>query len=227
MKLLSRSAIATLGAAALTAGLAGHVSAAPLVSSVASLPNAAGYYATPSEGIASVSATFTIPSINCTDDNDFFDQFGLNVDSNLYSVVQVSCDGSGNASTGIGLEVDGGTPFFPSSPGFNPGDTVFASVFQTTSREEAEIHDVTNGANWYDYGANDGALSTAFIGVLNGESTPQFTTVAFTKCQINALYLVDESPTRYNEKSGRTTLITASKLSKPGDNFKLAFKNEA
>jgi hypothetical protein len=31
----------------------------------------------------------------------------------------------------------------------------------------------------------------------------------------------------YNEKTGRITLLTASKLGKIGDSFKLTFKNEA
>jgi hypothetical protein len=225
-RFLWRSMLAAAGATVLTVGLAGHVSAAPLVSSVASASNFAGYNAAPTEGIASVSATFTIPTINCADDNDYFDQFGIDVDQSLYSIVQVACDGSGNASYGAILQVDGGTPYEP-NPSVNRGDTVVVSVFQTTSREEAEIHDITDGTYWYDYGANDGALAGAFIGVLNNENTPQFTTVAFTKCQINGLYLNEEGPIQYNEKSGRTTLITAGRLSRPGDNFKLNFKNEA
>jgi hypothetical protein len=221
-RLSSRLALATLAATALTVGLAGHVSAATLV---ASSPFFAGYYAAPAEGIASVSATFNVPTINCADDNANTQYLGINVDNEGLSDVQATCDGGGTASYAFYLEWDGGTAY--TGAGVYPGDTVVVSIFQTTTRQEAELHNVTTGGYAFDYGPPTGALPWVYIGGINDEATPPFTTIAFTKCQINGLYLSEEGPTQYNEKFGNVTLVTASKLAKPGDNFKLTFKNEA
>jgi len=221
-RLLSRSALAALGATALTVGVAGHVSAAPLVATQSYF---AGYAEAPTDGIASASATFKVPAISCSDDNDYAQQLGVNVDNSLYAAIEAGCNGSGSASYNFFLEEGGGTPFTPT--GVSAGDTVVTVVFQTTSTQEADVEDLTTGARWYDYGPNTGTLSDAFIGGFNVGDTPPFGTVSFTKCQINGLYLDAESPTQYNQKIGGTTLVTASAIGKPGDTFKLTFKHEA
>jgi hypothetical protein len=220
-RFLSRSALAALGATALTVALAGQVSAAAAVSSQTTF---AGYTATPSGGIASASATFKVPTISCADDNPYLQEFGIDIDNAQYSTVLTSCDGAGNATYEFNLRTNGGGSF--TGPGVSPGDTMLASIWQTISTVETRLTDETTGVFWYDTASPSGGLSSASIGGVNLGDTPPFTKVAFSKCQVNALYLGYEGPTQYNQTSGSTTLVTASRLGSPGDSFKLTYKHE-
>jgi hypothetical protein len=68
---MHRTVLAALGAAGLIVSLASHVYAASPADKLA------GYEAAPSGGVASVSATFKVPTINCSDSNDFSQSWGV------------------------------------------------------------------------------------------------------------------------------------------------------
>jgi hypothetical protein len=225
---LARTALAAIGTVALTLGLAGHASAAGLASTSATF---AGYDATPSGGIASVSATFKVPTINCSDLNMNDEWWGVQVDTALSSDVYGYCDGAGNAI--YGFDVEAGFNIFPET-GVSPGDTVVTSAWQTATTGFAWVTDLTQGGEYYyaDDGAS-GTLSSAEIGGFNNDSpvpggaVPPFTTVKFTNCQVNGQYLGFVSPTQYDETVGTVTLVSTGKLASLGDTFKLTYKHES
>jgi hypothetical protein len=218
---VSLSALAAFGATALTVALAGQASAAPLV---ASSPYLAGYIATPGAGVASVSATFKVPTINCSDGNGYTQEWGIDVSSDtIFSAVAGICNGAGAATYAYIVLANDDEVI---EPGASPGDTVVTSGFETGTTTEADIHDLTNGTRYRENGSPVSALASVDIGGFNEGATPPFTTTAFSKCQVNGQYLADESPVQYNQKSGHVTLVTSSRIARPGDGFKLTFKNE-
>jgi hypothetical protein len=129
----------------------------------------------------------------------------------------------GAAISGIGVRVYGLTA---DDPGASPGDTVVVSAWQAASIVEAEVHDLTNHEYWYANASPAGSVQGAYIGDQNPDGgVSPFTTVTFTKCQINGDYLGFEAPIQYSEKTEKDTQISTGKVA-PGDTFKLTFKHE-
>ena len=222
----SRSALAALGAVGLLVGAAGHVSAA----SGGFAPYFAGYVAAPSAGIASASATFKVPTVNCSDGNSWSQSWGVFLEGDslapdAFAYVDAACDGTMDSDYYFALDAAGNGV---DDPGASPGDTVVVSAWQTTSIVEAEVHDLTNHDYWFANASPASPGEAAYFGDQNpdGGISP-FTTVTFTKCQINGDYLGFESPIQYSEKTGRDTQISTGKLGSPGDTFKLTFKHES
>jgi hypothetical protein len=217
---IGRSALAAVGVVAVMVAFAGHVSAA---TGALTASNFAGYGAEPGQGVVSASATFKIPTVSCSNDNSYSQELGTDFPSAVYSDVVLACNGAGIASYTVELYAADNTA---TDPGVSPGDTVVSSIFQTPTTDTAQIVDLTKAKEWSQQGNPFESISIAYIGGLNSSGTPPFTTTTFTKCQVDGIYLTDGSPVQYNEKSGRTTLVTAGKISKPGDTFKLTFRNE-
>ena len=72
-----------------------------------------------------------------------------------------SCDGSGGASYVVRLQSGRASV---TQPGVNPGDTLVSDVFYNgvTSIAEAEIRDLTNGANWHSEAAEPAPYSRPY-----------------------------------------------------------------
>jgi hypothetical protein len=186
----------------------------------------AGWSATPLHGLASASATFKIPTLNCSSSNGNQLYFGPFTNVDTWSTIRLSCSGTTPTysywlSTPAGL-VD--------EPGAAAGDVVVTSLFQTSSYTEAEIHDLTNGQYWV---AADDAGGTA-TGVSFGENEPYataaippFTPVTFSQVQVNGDYIGFESPTQYNLNRGSGTLVSSGALSDNGSSFKVTFKQSS
>jgi hypothetical protein len=186
----------------------------------------AGYQAATPDGLASASATFTIPTLNCSSD----------IDDPLYLGVTTSTDSS--AAT-IRLLCNGTTPTYtywvytPAGMIEEPataGDVVVASLFQTASWTEAEIHDLTNGQYWVGNTGSGGTGTGAVIGVNEPYSTvplPQITPTTFSSVQVNGDYLGFENPTQYNLERGSDKLFTSSALSSNGTQFTVTWKSSS
>jgi hypothetical protein len=202
-------------------------SAAVRASTATPQPYFAGYGNSESHGLASVSATFKIPTLNCSTGISTPEYIGA------YSGPSVPP----KAEAQITLACNGTTPTYTyhfstaagsfNEPGAAPGDTVVTSFYQTGSWTQAEIHDLTNGDNWY---ANTGAASTDFgyaVGVKEPNTTSpiaQFTPVTFTSVQVNGTYLGYDTPIQYNLVRGADTLATTSVVTPHGSAFNVTFR---
>jgi hypothetical protein len=117
-------------------GLAMAASIAMAVPAAASVSNSdygAGYFAEPSTGFASASATFTVPSISCTSAQSG-ESIGLQVEANDEGTVAI--DWAGDAV--VNVQCNDGTPSYSFDvsagstnfvePGVSAGDVVVASM---------------------------------------------------------------------------------------------------
>jgi hypothetical protein len=187
----------------------------------------AGYSVDTPHGLASVSATFTIPTLNCSSDIDDPIYFGPYTNtSSAFSTIRLLCNGTTPTytywlSTPAGLVEEGGAA---------AGDVVVTSLFQTATWTEAEIHDLTNGEYWV---ASDDAGGTGIDpGIGENEpyataSLPQFTPTTFSSVQVNGDYLGFENPSQYIINRGSGTLTTSSALSDNGSKFSVTFKKSS
>jgi hypothetical protein len=187
----------------------------------------AGYSVDTPHGLASVSATFTIPTLNCSSDIDDPIYFGPYTNtSSAFSTIRLLCDGTTPTytywlSTPAGLIDEAGAA---------AGDVVVTSLFQTASWTEAEIHDLTNGQYWV---ASDDAGGTGIDpGIGENEpyataSLPPFTPTTFSAVQVNGDYLGFESPSKYVLNRGSGALTTSSALSDNGSKFTVTFQKSS
>jgi hypothetical protein len=189
----------------------------------------AGYYTHTSSGLASASATLRIPNISCASSGDNED-----VGFGVFGVVSnSSLDSQADAQVGC---ANGGTFYFLAAYSSgngntivaNPGDLVVASLYENGSTTVATIHDVTSGKTvthsgsaGFDTAVNTGAYNYYYPG-----NIPTFTSVAFSKCQVNGDYLVYGSPAQFNmHPTHEREQIAAGTIASSGDAFKLIFKN--
>jgi Peptidase A4 family len=225
---------ATLGALAASAGFAGAASASPAQALNGDAQFDAGYGLTPSNGVASVSTTFKVPTITCLTGGGPGQSFGVwGFDTQTAYVaeaaVQTYCVGS--------------TPIYNfyilanstnvTEGGVFPGDTVVASFYETPGWTEATVHDLTQNVTWAQAWEPDSSYlpaSTIWIGTDsipgNGYVAP-FGSVKFTQTQVNGDYLGYENPSGYNWTRFLTNntvrvLVSASTIT-AGDNFTLTF----
>jgi hypothetical protein len=198
----------------------------------------AGYSTSPNAGYASTSATFTIPKLSCTSgteplDVGVSDQDPTGTAARAMSAINLACNGS-NAVYKYMVAIGAQVVF---ERGAKAGDTVVASMFQTGSVEEAEIHDLTNGQYWY---ADSSPLpdSIASIGTFRADecirggacANPDFGVVTFSDVLVNGDYLSFEAPGQFDQEGTNTFhqtvyLTKTSSIEGPGDAFSLTFKN--
>lgn len=196
-----------------------------------SSPYLAGYQVTPGGGLASASATFTVPAVSCTpaDIANGADEWnGVYTDTlYAYAFVLAYCTSSGPA---YAYEVSTLAGYFI-EPGAAAGDVVVTSLFQSGGATWAEIHDLTNGMYWYASNTVNQGDTVVDIGTYNevqyGRSVPTFTKVKFTNTTVNGDYLGFDSPTQFNALNGGSLLIQTGKLttSGTGSSFSVTFKH--
>lgn len=197
----------------------------------------AGYwlYPTAANGLASVSATFTMPSFSCVHSGDqewllpgiwvfssgtLTEQVDVNFNCNTGSVLQA----------GFACLTDGcGTSLSPAV-----GDKMIASLAYTPTATVATLKDVTQGTKSQFAGAarsNDDVVLVGDVGpdwFFGGIVTkvPQFAPVKFSQVQFNGEYLVDGPfPTQYNLKTGTALQITTTQIQTDGESFTTKFKH--
>jgi hypothetical protein len=218
-------AASTAASASGTEGVVATGSLTPADASASSV--AAGFYAMPTQGFASASATFVVPTATCT----------LNGTGQFIGVVDADpASGSPAAGTIAGISVDcndttakytsevfiGGNSQTPAA--VKPGDTVVASLFQTASTEVATVSDLTSNKT-FDTSGSPVPDSAVLIGADSTVPTEKFTKVTFAKVQVNGQYLSMVPRTQYDLLNGAKTLIKASAIASPGDSFSLTVKH--
>jgi hypothetical protein len=191
----------------------------------------AGYQATPPGGVASASATFTVPKATCTTKDDHDDaQFDLGLDTTdfkVWSYFNVSCGASG-----ISYSYFLGTPSGVTLEPAGAGDTVVTSVFESATATYAEVHDLTNHQYWLNSytstvestGVQIGSFN--FVGQ-NAEPIPTFSKATLSNATVNGDYLGFESPTEYNALDGGVTLVKSGHLATgaTGSTFPVTFEH--
>jgi hypothetical protein len=194
----------------------------------------AGYDVMPTRGLASASVTFTVPAATCTaaDQADLADVFeGVSttgtVTQQLTAGVRTMCSPSG-----MTLDADVATPAGNASKsGVSPGDTIVASMFQTSFNSWAEVHDLTNGSYW---SATDPAFVDATTVDIGSQSRagalPTFAKVAYANATVDGDYLGFNSVggvTQCNLVIGGVTLMKPGPLTTTagGTTFTVKFKN--
>jgi hypothetical protein len=229
---------AVAGAAAFVGATAGFTSiagaATPMVphahpDGVSAGTYLAGYQVTPSGGVASASATFTIPKFTCTkkDDTDGA-EFDLGVytdDFHAWSWINAAC-----GSSGVSYYYFLGSPSGQLIQPAKAGDTVVTSLSQSATTTYTKIHDLTNGQYWFDEGANTADETIVDVGSLNyfpSLPLPTFSKATLSNATVNGDYLGLESPTGYNALDGGVTLVKTGPLSTnaAGSSFAVTFEH--
>jgi hypothetical protein len=198
---------------------------------VATAGDFGGYTAEPSAGVASASVSFTIPSVTCPANlGTGFVEIGPATYS-AAAYIYVYCPGSGAAAQyDYDLTTPSGQEFRPA----NAGDAVVATIFETGTTTQAEIHDLTNGQYWFDNYTSDAGDSEVYIGAFTDTAiyeVPSFAPVTMSNVQINGDYLGFESPSQYNDSNPYTHHVviasSALKTAGGGSRFRLTFKNKS
>jgi hypothetical protein len=185
----------------------------------------AGYLATPANGLASASTTFVVPAATGCSNTYVGEDLLFGIISNSLSTfagIDESCNGDTEVYQYI-AQTPAGTIEEPATA----GDTVVASMFQTGSWTEAEVHDLTNGQYWVGTDHAAGTDETVGIGVLDFEGPPTITFDPATMSvdQVNGDYLGFESPEQLKlVDNSNHTLIASGSLASHGTSFKLTWK---
>ncbi len=204
----------------------------------------AGYRATPSGGLASANVTFTVPTISCTATDygreaaemaegvytDSLDGPGKQlVGSQIFALVQFSC--SSSRPHRLYAQPWMGTPAgsHREAEQVDPGDTIVASISQSSSATSAEIDDLTKGENWLVDGPDAGDTTIDIGSLTNAYShypIPTFKQFAFSDATVNGVDLSSVGATRHVEFNRGEPLIAASRLTTTGtgSTFSLKFK---
>jgi hypothetical protein len=208
----------------------------PVATTVPKTPYGAGYFVYPfSPNVGSVSATFTLPSITCQRQGDYewllpgiwvYDTSG-----NLTQQVDINLNCNNGALVMIDVICIAGVACDESLT-VSPGDRIVATLSETPSGTFGQIHNLTTGQIAKVSGPATTSDNVVFVGdegpsLSTVTRVPTFSTVPFSKVQINGYYLSDSpSPTRYNlATTGTTTQITTSPIEGDGDHFVTTFKH--
>jgi hypothetical protein len=190
-----------------------------------SSPYLAGYQVTPTGGLASASATFTVPAVSCTA-ADIAN--GAEEWTGAYAFVYAYCTESGPAY-GYQLATESGDNV---ETGAAPGDVVVTSLFQSGGATWAEIHDLTNGMYWYANNSANQGDTVVDIGTFNndqyGSPVPTFKKIKFTNTTVNGDYLGFDNPAQVDAVNGDgRVLIQTGNLttSGTGSSFSVTFKH--
>jgi hypothetical protein len=225
-----------------TAGAQVHVSELPtprphIATTVPKTPDGAGYFVYPTlagQNVGSVSTTFTIPSITCQrhDDREW-----------LLPGIWVYSGGTLTQQVDINLNCNNGTLLMQDviciagadcdqSLTVSPGDRIIATLSETASGTYGQIHNLTTGQIASASGQATTSDDTVFVGdegpSLFGETwVPTFSSVPFSKVQINGYYLSDSPfPTRNNlATTNNTTQIKTTLIEGDGDHFVTMFNH--
>ncbi len=189
----------------------------------------AGYYAAPTDGLASGSATFVVPTVHCASGQVGYQEIGLfDIDpisifsyKGLQAGIQESCNGKTDSYGVLVLQNNGGIDL---DGVLKAGDTVVTTMFQTSSLEVAEVHDLTNGQFWNTSGETVSDSQISFGIFPDAQDVAPFSDATFSDVQINGDYLTFESPKAYNLVSGSERIIATSSIARPGDTFSLTYK---
>jgi hypothetical protein len=227
-----RAALIMVGAGSLVCGLAGTASAATASARPADASTSttvAGYYAVPSIGLTSASATFVVPKVKCkagqTGVGQFVGLFDANPTSDSPSALSVAAANifcsDGVATYEADAFLDGQSQILS---GPEPGNTLVVSIAQTASTELATVSDLTTDttATISHAPIPDSAISIGFDSTV---PTEKFSPVTFTKVQVNGQYLNMQPNTQYSLLSGAKTLDKTSAIASPGDSFSVTYEH--
>ena len=146
-----RGGALTVGAIAF-APSAGAAGLSPLVKPAAGSSSSAylgGYQATPSGGLASASTTFTMPKLTCTATQDNEGDailFGVYTDNfDVYAFATGAVLHGGHV---VHVRLLHARWRIHEPSAVAPGDVVVASLFESGSDAQGEIHDLTRGSHW-------------------------------------------------------------------------------
>ena len=195
----------------------------------------AGYFNYPSSasGLASVSATFVMPTFNCvssTDSEWLLPGIWVFAGGSLSEQVDVNfnCNNGSKLQEGIICLSNTGCD---TSLVVNPGDKIIASLAYTPTATVATLKNATTHLSMQLVG---GVITTDEV-VLVGEigpdlfgprNVPQFSNLHFSAVQINGQYLADGPfPTRYNLKTDTKVQIWTSPISGDGAQFTSVYKH--
>ncbi len=186
--------------------------------------NFAGYVDTPSGGLASASASFKIPRVNCTVTPDATVSEGVITSSlGTWALAQASCS-SGTPDYTFTV----GTPAGSASDlaGASPGDTVVTSMFQSGTSTSADIRDLTSSSHFFETDPTNVGDAGIGIGVYLTGPVASFATTTIRNAQVNGQYLGFQSPSREKDVS-TDKLVTSSALTTTagGTSFALTFKH--
>jgi hypothetical protein len=196
----------------------------------------AGYFAYPvdsGQGLASVSATFTVPSITCVHSADH-EWLLPGIWVYAAGAITQQVDVNLNCNLGAQLLQDviciGGSPCDQSLT-VAPGDKIVTSLAYTATHTIGTVRDITAGTSAQvvsDPITTDEVILVGDQGPSQFSVTkvPQFTTVKFTSVQVNGQYLEDAPfPTRYNLKTATALQIAAGPIQSDGQSFTTTFKH--
>jgi hypothetical protein len=188
----------------------------------------------PAGGLASASVTFTMPKLTCTaaQDNDGAAAFiGVYIDNfDAYTFATAQCTDSGTAYAFNFSSPAGG---FVEPGAVSPGDVVVASLFESGTATQAEIHDLTKNTGWSSGSPDKLADTKVDIGTYNelidGLPEANFGKISFTSATVNGDDLGFDSPTRFNSLNGGDTLVKtgALKTTAAGSAFTAQYKKSS
>jgi hypothetical protein len=209
-----------------TAGLHAQLSgvtAGGRLNAVATTNYGAGYFSYPgaANGVSTVSTSFKMPTFHChsTTDNEWLlpgiwvydsssaltEQVDVNFNCNSGTLFQGAVICVTGASCNVSLPVA-------------PRDTIRASLAYTSTATIGTIKDVTSGQSVQVVGSPVTNDYTVFIGdegpsLFGVSKVPTFTTLKFSRNQVNSQDLSDWGPARYNLKTGTVVQITTGAIS--------------
>jgi hypothetical protein len=225
-RLLAASAAVMTSAAGLSAALVAPAVAASASPATVQKSSYGAFYVLSSNSNtwASVSATFKVPTINCSSGASRGQAFGVEADENgqiaAWAKADVECNGT---TPTYSLDVLANAVQFVKG-GVSAGDVVVASAYQTSGVIQSTVHDLTSGVTWIADGSPvQSVYATAvYIGGTNTKYTwAPFTTTSFTKVQVNGDYLGYQSPTQFNY-GFPGSLVARTSAIHGGDSFTLS-----
>jgi hypothetical protein len=222
----------TVAGIAVSAGSAASASAAPAASATLAANGSAqffaGYILTPTHGVASVSTTFTVPTITCAAGSGPGQSFGVwGFDTQTAyvaeSAVQTFCSGT---TPVYNFFILANSVHF-TEPGVGPGNKIVASYYETPGWTQATVHDLTSGVTWIaNFATSFLPASQIDIGAMsipgNGRVAP-FGTAHFTKTQVNGDSLGFQSPAGFNWVGEHSHLLVSTTAITGTDSFNLIF----
>lgn len=194
----------------------------------------AGYLATPSSGVSSVSADFTVPVITCPNSDSYGVWPSLFVDSTAGNAfgggVQATCS-SGSAAYEAGVVLDGtNTGVFAVAGGDKM--SVKVSVDVSTGAVTVKIKDLTHAASAAKSCTSscgtfsDGADARFADNAVTSAGVPTFTSNAFTHALVNGDALGSFAPTASDMGPTKDPWVVSSAISK-NENFTDTFEQNS
>jgi len=236
---MNRRKVTSIVAAALTLAGLTFVTGAPPVGAASpkSMFGAGFQVITGGGGVSSASAQFTVPDISCHALHDVeaiypgvwvLDGVGTvkqEVDINAYCVDNV-------AHVSDAICIVGGTPGCVSNLSVSPGDRIIASFSESAVATQGEIYDLTT--NLSDQITNGTAAPTPDASVFIGDigphlagytHVPTFTSIPFSKVQVNGRYLFQNSPEFFSLRTASAVQVRISSYRQDGDAFVTSYQH--